>query len=147
VTVEGSGFGSTQGEGFIQVGDRNGQVLSWSDTKIVATVDPWARPAVVSVNQNRMNSNNIPFGISAPVIQGMTPIALEAGKQATIRGSGFGSTQGNGYVQTANTRATIVDWGDTRIVITVPPGTTNGHLYVHQSGVDSHPINLYMAAQ
>jgi hypothetical protein len=144
VTVTGTGFGAEQGAGWVQIGTQNGHVISWSDTKIVATIDPWAGPAVVSVSQSGKNSNNIPFRIEAPVIQGVEPIALTIGSQATVIGSGFGDAQGSGFVQTANTRAPILSWSDSRIVITIPPGTANGHLYVRQNGINSHPVNLYI---
>jgi hypothetical protein len=144
VTIAGSGFGAEQGEGWVQIGTQNGHVISWGDNQIVATVDPWAGPAVISVRQNGKDSNSIPFAMRAPVIQGVEPISITIGSRATVIGSGFGDTQGKGFVQTSNTRASIESWSDTRIVITIPPGTTNGHLYVRQAGVDSHWVNLYI---
>ena len=36
VTVIGTGFGSTQGEGLVWLGGANGQVVSWTDTQAVA---------------------------------------------------------------------------------------------------------------
>ena len=35
ITVSGSGFGATQGTGFVQLGSQDGVVSSWSDTQVV----------------------------------------------------------------------------------------------------------------
>jgi hypothetical protein len=40
VTITGTGFGASQGSGTVWLGSTNGQVLSWSDTQIVAAVAP-----------------------------------------------------------------------------------------------------------
>jgi IPT/TIG domain/Bacterial Ig-like domain (group 2) len=143
VTVTGSGFGATQGNGFVQLGTQNGTVSSWSDTQIVATVATSARSAVASVNQNGLYSNTMPFTISTPVIQGISPLAVSPGTQMTITGSGFGTTQ-NGFVATYNTNGNVVSWSDTQIVITVAQGTSQGQLYVQQGGVNSNMVNFAM---
>jgi hypothetical protein len=106
VTVTGSGFGATQGNGFVQLGTQNGTVSSWSDSQIVATVSATARSAVASVNQNGLNSNTMPFTISTPVIQGISPLSVLPGLQMTLTGSGFGATAGNnGGVYFVGTRS------------------------------------------
>lgn len=147
VTVNGSGFGATQGNGFVQLGTQNGTVSSWSDTQIVATVSATARSAVASVNQNGLYSNTVPFAISTPVIQGILPLSVTAGSQLTITGSGFGTTQGGGAVVLAGPGGAvpIVSWSNMQIVVTVPAGTVPGNACVVQNGVYSNQIPYTMA--
>src|ERR1700676_2237216 len=38
ITITGTGFGSTQGSSTVTLGSMAGQVISWSDTQVVATV-------------------------------------------------------------------------------------------------------------
>jgi hypothetical protein len=38
ITFTGSGFGNSQGNGVVWLGSPAGQVVSWSDTQVVATV-------------------------------------------------------------------------------------------------------------
>ncbi len=146
VTITGSGFGATQGSGFLQLGTQNGVVSSWSDTQIVATVAAWAASGIASVNQNSLYSNNVPFTISAPVIQGILPASVIPGTQVTITGAGFGANQGSGYVTTANKTPTVVSWSDTQIVVSIVTGTTPGQLYVRQGGINSQPVNFTITA-
>src|SRR6202043_423418 len=115
VTVTGTGFGATQGTGYVQLGTQNGTVSGWSDTQIVATIPARARSGVACVTQNGLSSNTVPFTISAPVIQSISPAAVSPGMQMTIIGSGFGASQGSGFVATANTNGNVVSWSDTQI--------------------------------
>jgi hypothetical protein len=142
VTVSGSGFGATQGNGFVQLGTQNGTVSSWSDTQIVATVSGTARSAVASVNQNGLYSNTVPFTISTPVIQGISPLSVTAGSQLTITGSGFGTTQQGGSVAIGPESTGIVNsWSDSQVVVTVPAaGLQPGSLRVHQNGIWSNGV-------
>src|SRR5579864_7129081 len=38
VTISGSGFGASQGSGVVWLGSTSGNVVSWSDAQVVATV-------------------------------------------------------------------------------------------------------------
>jgi hypothetical protein len=64
VTITGSGFGTTQGSGLVWLGTRPGNVVSWSDTQIVATVAPGAKTGNARVLQNNALSNSVPFTVS-----------------------------------------------------------------------------------
>ncbi len=63
VTITGTGFGSTQGNGTVWLGGANGQVVSWSNTQIVAVVAASALTGVVRVEQNGVLSNAISFTV------------------------------------------------------------------------------------
>ena len=60
-------------------------------------------------------------------IASIAPARACFGDQVTISGSGFGATQpADVEVIIGTAVAPIVSWSDTKIVITVPPGTTSG---------------------
>jgi hypothetical protein len=60
------------------------------------------------------------------------------GTQVTITGSGFGATQGQVWLGTAN--AVVASWSDTQIVAVVAIGSTSGNATVLQNGVMSNPV-------
>jgi lysophospholipase L1-like esterase len=76
--------------------------------------------------------------MTPPVAQLENQATASAGQQVTVAGTGFGATQGNGYVDfsdngidwgAAGTPAVQVDsWSDTAITFTVP---ANGELHVY----------------
>jgi hypothetical protein len=81
--------------------------------------------------------------LSSPVAASLTPATAAAGQQVTIHGSGFGATQGSGYVTltdngtswgapaSANT-LTVDSWSDTAVTFTVPtPSGTGGAVHVN----------------
>ena len=147
VTITGSNFGASQGSGYVQIGTQNGVVGSWSNGQIVATVSSLAASGVVCVNQNGLYSNTVPFTITTPVIQGISPLALAYGGQVTLRGSGFGASQGSGYLKLQNALVTnIQSWNDGQIVAVVPTGTTGGSAKVTQNGHTSNAVVFTMAA-
>jgi uncharacterized protein YjdB len=65
VTISGTGFGSSQGNGVVWLGGVNGQVMTWSDTKVVAAVAANALTGVVRIEQNGVFSNAISFTVPA----------------------------------------------------------------------------------
>jgi hypothetical protein len=80
--------------------------------------------------------------LTPPVAASVSPATATAGQQVTISGSGFGATQGSGYVAFSdngnnwgapgNLATFKVDsWSDTAITFTVPtPSGTNGEWHV-----------------
>jgi predicted alpha-1,2-mannosidase len=80
--------------------------------------------------------------LAAPVVESLDPWTAAAGEQVTVHGSGFGDTQGSGYVAFSNggvnwgrpgNSATfhVDSWSDTAITFTVPaPSGTNGVWHV-----------------
>jgi hypothetical protein len=62
-TFTGAGFGSVQGSGVAWLGSIAGQVVSWSDTQIVATVASTAVTGIARVQQNGVWSNALAFTV------------------------------------------------------------------------------------
>ena len=79
---------------------------------------------------------------TGPVVSSLSAATASAGQQVTINGSGFGASQGNGYVSFSdngtnwgapgNSAAFTIDsWSDTAITFTVPtPSGTGGEDHV-----------------
>jgi hypothetical protein len=65
MTIRGCGFGAVQ-NGFVLIGNRNGIVADWSDTKILITVPDNISRGTVSVQQNDVQSNAVFFGTYDP---------------------------------------------------------------------------------
>lgn len=141
VTITGSGFGATQGTGWVTFGGAPAQVVSWSDTSITATAPatPWS--GYVGVVQNDVVSNGIWFVVlTPPVVNSVTPASASIGATFTIQGTGFGATQGTSWVTLGGTSIPVVSWGDTRVVATVPAGATPGYAGIVRDGVTSNGI-------
>jgi hypothetical protein len=66
VTITGISFGPIQGSGSVLLGSTSGQVLTWSDTQIVAAVAPTSVSGVARVQQNSVWSNAVSFTVTSP---------------------------------------------------------------------------------
>ena len=65
-TFAGSGFGATQGNGLVWLGSTAGQVVSWSDTQVVATVASGSLTGIARIEQNGAWSNAFGFWVLPP---------------------------------------------------------------------------------
>jgi len=74
VTIQGTGFGSSQGSGIAWIGAAQASVNSWSDTQVSATVAAGAISGVVKVQQNGLWSNALTFTV--PVGSGGSQLTL-----------------------------------------------------------------------
>jgi predicted alpha-1,2-mannosidase len=83
-----------------------------------------------------------------PVVSSVSPSPAAAGQQVTISGSGFGATQGSGYVAFSdngtnwgapgNTGTFQVDsWSDTSVTFTVPTPSGPGGAFAVSPGTDA----------
>jgi hypothetical protein len=146
MTITGTGFGTTEGSGFVATANTNGNVVSWSDTQIVITIAPGTSKGQVYVQHSGVNSAPVNFTMIPPVITSISPTLVAPGMQMTITGTGFGATEGSGFVATANTNGSVVSWSDTQIVITLAQGTSQGQVYVQQGGVISNQVPYTLIA-
>lgn len=65
VTFTGTGFGFSQGSGKVWLGSTPGQVVSWSDTQVVASVAATAVTGIARIQQNGAWSNAVGFTVPA----------------------------------------------------------------------------------
>jgi hypothetical protein len=142
VTIKGANFGTSQGNGFVQLGTLNATVNTWTPTKITATVVPGSASGVAMVNQNGLSSNEIAFATQTPAITGVKPTLGYMGTPVTIKGTNFGTTQGNSTVMFNRAAATVSTWNATQITTTVPAGATTGNIVAIVNGVPSNPISF-----
>jgi hypothetical protein len=79
-----------------------------------------------------------------PVIGSVDPLMSRAGNQVTITGRGFGSS---GSVSFGSYQATVVDWSDSRITVTVPLNLPAGEysVAVAAPGATSSPYPGFTA--
>jgi hypothetical protein len=142
VTLTGTGFGAAQGNGSVILGpEATGTVVSWSSTKIVATVPAELVPGNAQVKQNGATSNGVAFTVVPPTLTSISPTAVDPGMQMTLTGTGFGSAQGNGIVTLGpESTGTVTSWASTKIVVTVPAGVVAGNASVTQNGATSNGI-------
>lgn len=121
VTVTGAGFGAQQGSGELLLGTREAQVISsWTDTQITATIPAESETGLVGVDQNGLQSNDLPFTITTPFVTGINPSSVSPDMQMTIEGGSFGVTQESGTVTLGSIAAPVVSWADDQVVVTVP---------------------------
>jgi RHS repeat-associated protein len=148
VTVNGSGFQATKGNGNLTFKGLAATVVSWSDTQIVAAVPAGAATGAVSVSANNYNSSNQDqlFTMPNPVVATVSPVGGPVGAQVQINGSGFGATQGTSTVAFNSTTATVTSWSDTQIVATVPSGTSGAvSVSAIEGGVTSNTNVIFTA--
>ena len=142
VTLSGSGFGDSQGNGHVWLGSTYGTVVSWSDTEVIATVTTGSVSGTAQIQQAGTWSNSVNFTVVTPSVSSVTPLCGIAGTQVTISGSGFGATQGGGQVILGTVGATVQSWSDSQIVAIVSSGSANGVAEVLQNGVSSNTLNF-----
>jgi RHS repeat-associated protein len=120
VTISGSGFGASQGAGFVTFNGQPAPITSWSDTSIGVTVPGGANTGNVVVSQAGPNSNAVAFTV-APIVTGVTPSIGTAGTSVTITGLNFTATPGAVSIVYASVPPSgITSWSNTSITATVP---------------------------
>jgi RHS repeat-associated protein len=139
VTINGHGFGASQGTSTVQFAGSLATVASWSDSQIVANVPPAASTGLVTVTVGGVASSSNPtFTIPAPRVDSVSPITGIVGTQITVNGAGFQSTQGSSAVTVNGYTATVQSWSDTQVIATVPAGASTGPVLVVVSTVNSN---------
>src|SRR5262249_30297313 len=145
VTINGAGFGATQGSNPIYFNGTQPTVNSWSATQIVATVASNTTAGPVKIYVNSVSSNqDVVFNMPNPVITGISPSSGTLGTTVQINGHGFGATQGSSVMsfRGTNANATVTAWSDTQITVAVPQNAVTGPATVTVSGVASNGVNF-----
>jgi IPT/TIG domain len=142
VTISGSGFGRSQGSSTVNFNGTTASVTSWSTGQIVATVPSGATSGNVVVTVSGVASNGVAFIVlPTPTITSLSPTSGAPGTSVAITGTNFGASQGsNSNVYFNGVLASVISWGDTSIVATVPTGNTTGNVQVYVSGVWSNGV-------
>ncbi len=139
VTITGTNFGASQGSSAVKFNGTTATPTSWSNGSIVVPVPTGATTGNVAVTGNGVVSNGLSFTVSAGLsITGISPTSGNIGKLVTISGASFGAAQGISTVFLNGTAISNVDWSDTSLGVTVPPGATSGPFSVVVNG---HTVN------
>src|ERR1051326_8146001 len=138
VTINGTGFGATQGT--VSIGGANASITSWSDTQISCAVPDEALSAAVFVTAQGLTSNQATFQISAPAIEGSGFPFGGPGVERTIFGSNFGNIARQ--VTFNGVSAQVDVWSDTRISVFIPDMQRTGPVIVSAHGEESNPVTF-----
>jgi YD repeat-containing protein len=143
VTITGSNFGPTQGNGSVTFNGTAATISSWAAGSITATVPSNATTGNVMVTAaGGVQSNAVSFTVT-PAITSLTPSSGAVGSVIVIAGTSFGSTQGSSTVTFNGTAATsISSWTNSSISATVPAGATTGNVLVTVSGNASTGVSF-----
>ena len=139
VTLTGSGFGTSQGNGTVWLGTTMASVVSWSDTQVVAIVASGSSSGVAQIQQGSA-SNSVPFTVNTASIASIAPTSGVPGTQVTINGSGFGAAQGSGQVWLGTIPAIVTSWSDAQVIATVAAGAGSGNAQILQNGIMSNAM-------
>jgi YD repeat-containing protein len=139
VTINGTGFGATQGTSTITFNGTTASATTWSGTSISVPVPTGATtgPVVVTVNTHASNSQTFTV-LPTPTIGSLDPIGAAVGQGVTVTGTNFGTSQGSSTVTFSGTAAAATSWSATNIGVTVPSGAATGPVVVTVSGVPSN---------
>jgi uncharacterized protein YjdB len=142
ITIFGSGFGTSQGSGTIWLGSTYGNVMTWNDVQIVATVATISQSGTAQVVQNGLSSNAVSFNVNTATVSTASPASGVPGTPVTISGSGFGAAQGSGQVWLGTANGVVQSWTDGQIVALVGNGALSGNAQVLQNGVMSNGVSF-----
>jgi len=144
VTIAGQRFGETKGTVTFS-GGQTGEISSWEDTRIVATVPIGAQTGPLYVQNQNGTSPGAYFYVLAPlgtdpIVQQLSPRGGGAGALVTIYGMRMGATKGS--VTFNGVPATILYWSPSGYYVQalVPTGATTGPVVVTRAQ-DSKPTN------
>jgi RHS repeat-associated protein len=140
IVVNGSGFGTSQGNGQISFNGSTytGAAGSWTDTQIAISVPSWATTGPVTVTTAGLTSNGVEFTVEGSLaVTGISPTAGPVGSSVTISGTGFGPSQGTSTVTMNAVPLSVSSWSDTQIVAAVPTGTITGAVMVNEESLSA----------
>ncbi len=112
VTVTRGGFGDTQGNGNVWIGNTFGIVMGWSDAQIVASVASSAVSGVVKVEQNGVWSNALAFSVPSS-FGGGTQFSVVPGVISMV----VGDTRSIQAVDTNGQEVTGLNWTSSNMAV------------------------------
>jgi RHS repeat-associated protein len=141
-----SAYGSPDGITWSQIGTTQTITMAQSVyVGLVVTSQSNSSLATATFDNVSLNSGASP----APSITGISPVVGLAGGQVTISGSGFGSSQGSGFVLLNGSTLTVNSWSNSSITATIPSGATTGSVVVSVAPTmnDSNPYFFLIGTQ
>lgn len=139
VILYGSNFSTTPADNSVRFNGVLGTVTAATATELKVRVPANAVSGPIQVTVNELTGTsptNFTY-IPPPSIINFNPPATSVGQQVTINGSGFNATAGNNLVKFNGTYATVNTASTTQLVVTVPPGATDGPISVTANGQEA----------
>ena len=141
VTISGAGFGDDVGSSYPVLRGAPLDVVSWSSTRVVATVPAGAASGYAGIVRDGTTSNGVfvhVTGTASPTLDAIDVDSGPVGTEVTFSGSQFGDGSGpddhvvfNGQRVEATD---LVSWTDTEVVATVPVGASDGYAGIVRDG-------------
>src|SRR5438270_1049568 len=127
VTIQGTGFGFSQGSGIAWIGAAQASVNSWSDTQVSATVAASAVSGVAKIQQNGLWSNAVTFTVPSSSSSQLTlnpnVISMVVGDTRSVQALGSNSQPVTGLTWTSSdTTIVTLSTDDPPILTAVTPG-------------------------
>ncbi|MGN7720451.1 IPT/TIG domain-containing protein [Chitinophaga sp. 22620] len=132
IRITGEGFGSTESPAVVKINDKVANVVSASDTLLVAEVPADAGSGAVSVEVDGKSSTGPVFRYQA--ITAVKPLTGGAGTRVVIKGIGFEAVAANNQVDFNGLAATVLEATAEQLVVTAPAGLKTGPLSVSING-------------
>lgn len=132
IRITGEGFGSTESPAVVKINDQLANVVSASDTLLVAEVPADAGSGAVSVEVDGKSSTGPLFRYQA--ITAVKPLTGGAGTRVVIKGIGFEAIAANNHVDFNGLAATVLEATAEQLVVTAPADLKTGPLSVNISG-------------
>jgi hypothetical protein len=143
ITVNGTNFGTAQGDGSVRFNGTLGTPTTWSDTMIRVPVPSGATTGNVVVRANGVNGNGRSFTVVAsPIISSVSPTSGIVGTTVVITGANFGATKGSSTLLFNGVAATPASWSATSITTAVPAGAATGNVVVIVAGGSSNGVQF-----
>ena len=138
-TINGTGFGATQGGSTATLNGTDLTINSWSATAISVTIPSSGSTGNVVVTVSSAASNGVPFTVT-PYLSSLSVSSGSVGTSVITTGTGFGSTQGASALAFNGTNCSPTNWSTTSIVCTVPAAATTGNVVATVGGNTSNGI-------
>ena len=136
ITITGTNFGATQGNGYVTIDGAICGVNAWSDTSITIRVPSNAKTGNLVVIAGGEASNGVLFTFYPfPAISGLSPTSGAVDTPVTITGSNLLDGGNNATVTFNGVPAAIVSDTASQIQVNVPTGATSGRVLVRVNGV------------
>ena len=141
VSINGSGFGATQGSSTVTIDNIAATATSWSDGLIKVPVPTGTSTGYVNVQVGGVYADSLLFTVAPGTITSLSTTSGPVGQMVTVSGTNLGSSSTstltfNGVV------AIPTQWTATAVTAPVPAGATTGNVVITTSGLASNGLNF-----
>ncbi|MGM0599999.1 MAG: IPT/TIG domain-containing protein [Candidatus Rifleibacteriota bacterium] len=125
ITIFGSGFGNSEDEVSLSFNGINAEIISCSDSQIVAKVPPGDADGIILIKNKHGEKSAGNFTLVDPGLS-ISPAYGPAGTLVHVKGRNFLDNQSESQILVNGVVAEVVSWSDTQIDFVVPRGANSG---------------------